>query len=53
MNKKIAMLLCLLMASASIACVGDDADGLQACDEITNGRLYYVESDEQFDFWLQ
>ena len=70
MNKKIAMLLCLLMASASIAgCVGGDDDStnesedklddwnvhfaatsedLPACDEITNGRLYYVESDEQF-----
>ena len=70
MNKKIAMLLCLLMASASIAgCVGGDDDStnesedklddwnvhfaatsadLPTCDEITNGRLYYVESDEQF-----
>ena len=70
MNKKIAMLLCLLMASASIAgCVGGNDDStnesedklddwnvhfaatsadLPTCDDDTNGRLYYVEADNQF-----
>ena len=70
MNKKIAMLLCLLMASASTAgCVGGNDDStnesedklddwnvhfaatsadLPTCDNDTNGRLYYVEADNQF-----
>ena len=71
MNRKIAMLFCLLMISAPIAgCVdgGDElspdedvaqlddwnvhfaatAADLPTCDETTNGRLYYVEADGQF-----
>ena len=71
MNRKIAMLFCLLMISAPIAgCVdgGDEtspegnesqlsdwnvhfvatASDLPVCDEVTNGRLYYIESTEEF-----
>jgi ELWxxDGT repeat protein len=70
MNKRIAMILCLLMASATITgCIGGNDDSttesddklddwnvhyaatsadLPICDEITNGRLYYVESGKEF-----
>jgi len=71
MNRKIAMLFCLLMISAPIAgCVdgGDEtspeenesqlsdwnvhfvatASDLPVCNEVTNGRLYYIESTEEF-----
>jgi ELWxxDGT repeat protein len=71
MNRKIAMLFCLLMISAPIAgCVdgGDEtspeenesqlsdwnvhfaatASDLPTCDNVTNGRLYYIESTEEF-----